>query len=262
MLKTPMNNHCIILVLALTILYGCTQEITTNTITNAQTDTITTSHEIEDRYIKYNEHDHTIKRIANKYSIDWTLVKAIIIKESHFDPNYISSTGAIGLMQLMPRKGSYFSDSYKGFTNARRQTRNKVGQRIYNGKKDIEWATQYRSELDSIFTKYKNDTSNLYSIDQRFNVSWNINSGVEQFANDFYYFKKRGHGTYGSRIYALAAYNAGRGAVVRSKENGKLDKIPINRQTELYVGLLERIYSELKLHEGLINETNDWVLKL
>lgn len=216
----------------------------------------------EDPYIRYNQFDEQIKEISSDHAMDWMLVKAVIIKESHFDDTFISTAGAVGLMQLMPREGSYISENYRHFMSSRRQFRNKSGERIYRGKKDEEWASLYVQELDSIRSTYKSDSEELYESDARFNPEWNLNSGITQLANDFNYFRKRGHGTYGSRIYALAAYNAGRGAVVVNKSERKLDRIPVNRQTELYVGYIERIYEELKKQAGTINKENEWVLKI
>ena len=43
-----------------------------------------------------------IREIGNKFMVDTRLIKAIIIAESCFDPNAVSSAGAQGLMQLMP----------------------------------------------------------------------------------------------------------------------------------------------------------------
>jgi soluble lytic murein transglycosylase-like protein len=43
-----------------------------------------------------------IQRLAQQYSIDPHLVRAIITVESNFDPRAVSRAGAQGLMQLMP----------------------------------------------------------------------------------------------------------------------------------------------------------------
>jgi len=46
--------------------------------------------------------DEIIAEIAEKFSIDASLVKAIVKAESNCDPAAVSSRGARGLMQLMP----------------------------------------------------------------------------------------------------------------------------------------------------------------
>jgi soluble lytic murein transglycosylase-like protein len=43
-----------------------------------------------------------IQRLAQQYSVDPHLVRAIITVESNFDPRAVSQAGAQGLMQLMP----------------------------------------------------------------------------------------------------------------------------------------------------------------
>lgn len=46
--------------------------------------------------------DHDIRRVARRYKVDPSLIKAIIHTESSFDHRAVSSQGAQGLMQLMP----------------------------------------------------------------------------------------------------------------------------------------------------------------
>lgn len=46
--------------------------------------------------------DELIQNASQKYNVDADLVKAVIQNESNYDPDAISSAGALGLMQLMP----------------------------------------------------------------------------------------------------------------------------------------------------------------
>lgn len=48
------------------------------------------------------EYDQIIAHYSRLYDVDPELVKIVIRKESQFNPRAVSSSGAIGLMQLMP----------------------------------------------------------------------------------------------------------------------------------------------------------------
>jgi soluble lytic murein transglycosylase-like protein len=48
------------------------------------------------------KYEETVKKTAKRYSLEPSLVKAVIRAESNFDPMAISPKGAMGLMQLMP----------------------------------------------------------------------------------------------------------------------------------------------------------------
>ncbi|HLO26584.1 MAG TPA: transglycosylase SLT domain-containing protein [Geobacteraceae bacterium] len=49
------------------------------------------------------EFESIINSCSLQYGVDTSLVKAVIQAESGYDPNAVSSKGAAGLMQLMPR---------------------------------------------------------------------------------------------------------------------------------------------------------------
>lgn len=49
-----------------------------------------------------NAYDHLISEYAQRYQVDFALIKSIIRAESGFNPDAISRKGARGLMQLMP----------------------------------------------------------------------------------------------------------------------------------------------------------------
>jgi membrane-bound lytic murein transglycosylase F len=47
-------------------------------------------------------YDQMFKEVGERCGVDWLLLSAIASAESEFNPNAISSAGAVGLMQVMP----------------------------------------------------------------------------------------------------------------------------------------------------------------
>jgi soluble lytic murein transglycosylase len=48
------------------------------------------------------EYEHLVRGHAENYDLDPALIAAVIYRESRFDPDAVSESGAIGLMQLLP----------------------------------------------------------------------------------------------------------------------------------------------------------------
>ena len=51
---------------------------------------------------RVSPYDHLFKKYAKRIGWDWRLLAALAHSESNFDPEQVSPSGAIGLMQLMP----------------------------------------------------------------------------------------------------------------------------------------------------------------
>ncbi len=57
---------------------------------------------------KLSRYDYYIKKYAKTIGWDWRLLAALIYRESHFDPDAESWSGAVGLMQLMPETAKLY----------------------------------------------------------------------------------------------------------------------------------------------------------
>jgi membrane-bound lytic murein transglycosylase F len=54
-------------------------------------------------------YDQMFEEVGEQCGVDWLLLSAIASAESEFNPNAISSAGAVGLMQVMPIVGRQFN---------------------------------------------------------------------------------------------------------------------------------------------------------
>jgi soluble lytic murein transglycosylase-like protein len=73
---------------------------------------------IEKKKVQQKYHDIIINA-SNKYGVESAMVKAIILAESSYNPKAVSSKGAEGLMQLMPKTAQYLGvkDSFNPIHN-------------------------------------------------------------------------------------------------------------------------------------------------
>ena len=104
-----------------------------------QTPTTTTSDSDKDSLGCPSELEPYFKEASEKYNVDINLLKAIAKAESNFNPNAVSSAGALGVMQLMPSTASSL-----GISNA------------YNARENIMGGAQV---IASNLKKYNGDIS-------------------------------------------------------------------------------------------------------
>ncbi len=142
-----------------------------------------------------------LRAAASKHRVDYELLKAVVAAESGFDADAVSPKGAVGLMQLMPGTAQRYGVAADAAGRTDRQGR-------------------------SIPAR---------SIEQKLtDPRTNIDAGARYLADLIRLFK-------GELELALAAYNAGEGAVQRAG-----NRIPNFRETQGYVKTVMGLYGAFK----------------
>ncbi|ARP49959.1 hypothetical protein B6259_03090 [Ruminococcaceae bacterium CPB6] len=96
-----------------------------------------------------------VEKEASNYHLESALIYAVIKQESNFDPKAVSSTGAIGLMQLMPDTFSWLSeDDGTASSGGKIYTQ----EDLYNPQINIHFGCKY---LSILLKKYPNRTTAL-----------------------------------------------------------------------------------------------------
>ena len=141
---------------------------------------------------------------AAAVKLDWLLAKAVRIKESFNDAGYVSTTGAVGLMQLMPTSGGrmFLSRNYHRFVQARARR-----------EPSARWAAAYRRDLERLRDSLP--LERLVQHDRRFDPRWNLERGTRHLAGELARFVRLypRAGKAAHRRMTLAAYYAGAGRV-------------------------------------------------
>ena len=75
---------------------------------------------LDDSYNFISAYDDIFKEVGAAWGIDWVLLAAIARSESEFRSDAISSSGAVGLMQVMPRVAANMGVQYDELFDARR----------------------------------------------------------------------------------------------------------------------------------------------
>lgn len=195
------------------------------------------------------------KELAKTHGIPWRFAKAVRIKESFNDPLFISTTGALGLTQLMPRKikvvdiafckkkratlnaQQYITENYHNFLRAR-----KANDRRYQGKKSRHWGLAYQNDLKNLLMKHRTfEQIRLHDI--RFDPCWNIAHGIKHLSADYQRLKKKYKSASAKQLLemTLVAYYAGPSRVVF-----KHKKLLIPSYAKTYVNDVFGIYERLK----------------
>jgi soluble lytic murein transglycosylase len=126
-------------------------------------------------------YDHIVRGHAQNYELDPALVAAVIYQESKFKADARSSSGAIGLMQLLP-------DTAKGIALHTGGTRFRIDD-LYNPEINIRYGAWY---LRHLLQKYGDERTALaaYNAGQRNVDRWRSNGGAIEFPETRAYVKR------------------------------------------------------------------------
>lgn len=99
-------------------------------------------------------YSHIVLPLAKKHGVDWRLVAAVIQAESGFNPRAVSSKGAIGLMQVMPKTAAIYkvkaTDLYNPMKN------------VEAGVRHLRMLTdRYQGDLEKVIAAYNSGQSKV-----------------------------------------------------------------------------------------------------
>lgn len=109
---------------------------------------------------EHSETNYLIRAISHRYNVDPKLVKAIIAVESGYNPNAVSSRGALGLMQLMPATAKELAENARLDLKKRHLLDPKIN--IHLGVRYLsELATKYNNNIELMLAAYHAGTGNV-----------------------------------------------------------------------------------------------------
>ncbi|MDP4178127.1 MAG: lytic transglycosylase domain-containing protein [Bacillota bacterium] len=114
--------------------------------------------------------DQAVDEASKKYNVDRNLINAVIEQESSFNPNSVSSAGAVGLMQLMPSTASELGVSDP-----------------FNVEQNVDGGTKYLRELLDMYGNSKELALAAYNAGPQAVARYN---GIPQYAETQDYVKK------------------------------------------------------------------------
>lgn len=107
----------------------------------------------------------TVRKAANKYNVDASLILAIIHTESSFNPYAISGSNALGLMQIMPDSAG--ADVFSHIKNRRGKPTRRY---LLDPQKNVDTGTAYLHLLHTVYlAKITNPITRRYAAISAYN---------------------------------------------------------------------------------------------
>lgn len=158
-----MRRNIFIVITFMLLITGCSSKVTVD-YRDFKSSNYRVTKTIKDKF-QSSDFDSLIKKYAKKYGVDKKLVKAIIKKESNFNPRAVNKvSGATGLMQIKPETAG--ADVYQRiFKKSGRPSRYE----LMNPNTNIEIGVAYLTILEKYLGKIDNKDSLEFCIVASFN---------------------------------------------------------------------------------------------
>lgn len=92
---------------------------------------------------KIGRSNASIRQLAASYNVELELILAVIRVESNFNPNAVSSSGAVGLMQLMPGTARDLGLDVPNYRNVLKPNHDERADERFNPRKNMEGGVAY-----------------------------------------------------------------------------------------------------------------------